>query len=151
MSVEEGSWFQLLSLTRKDDTPGQKDGALGHGQWALKWLLCFICLWQQVTRQSFRMRLTHSPLPERVAGSLEWHCLRWRSHAQPCIEHSGWGGVTWKAASAGPSVRSEAPCRKLPSPAVSHAPWCLWRTRGKMLRPALSIPPYPHPTPGKQF
>lgn len=28
---------QLLSLSWKDDTTGQKDGALGHGQWLLKW------------------------------------------------------------------------------------------------------------------
>lgn len=79
----------------------------------------------------YPLNLTHSPLPGRVARSLEWHYLRWRSHAQPYTEHSGWGGVMWKAASAGPSERIEAPCLKLPSPAVSHALWYLWRTRGE--------------------
>ena len=85
----------------------------------------------------------HSPLPGRGARSLEWHCWKWRSRARPCTERSGWGGVTWKAASVGPAAQTEAPCPTLPSPAVSRAPWCLWRTRGGKMW--ISTPPTPPP------
>lgn len=142
-------------------TTGHKDGFLVHRQMTIK-IGCLLHysgiagnktgLWdgkqlhwgRRIMRPSlYPLNLTHSPLPGRVARSLEWHYLRWRSHAQPYTEHSGWGGVMWKAASAGPSERIEAPCLKLPSPAVSHALWYLWRTRGekkKMLLPTPSIP-----------
>lgn len=63
------------SLTRKDDTPGGRTVPLAMGNGTkMAALLHFSAAAGDKTE--LRTRLTHSPLPERVAGSLEWHCLR---------------------------------------------------------------------------